>query len=487
MRMPGAKAAAFRAGGNLKPQPGGYIGGRANPFNWGRWALTGNANAPDENYQAAYEQLGAHVDENYVPVASAAVDGLKTGGKAIVNGAGTAVRSTLTLGLVGDHWEIIEVSAEDRARGYDAAAGVIQISGEFIIGAASGGAAAALAKGGRLAVVAGKGLVLFDAAGNAVGVVTSTKNMIANGGPDAQNMLKLLASGAGLGGNVAGLKAFPNCFPANTVVATEHGPKAIQEVLPSERVWSFDLAANEWKLRHVVETYRHEHSGDMVAVSVAGETIESTGHHPWWVVRGVALGDRPRPEHVPDNPPGFRGEGRWVDAIDLRVGDVLLLRSGEQAPLTRLAVRDAHEATYNFHVEDLQCYAVGDARILVHNNSKALGKSLEANVRPRLPGEKAAHLVPAGNWSNTNRSQLVKDAIANAQAKLKALLLEGIDGYYNGFWAKQASHAGTHTDAYFVKMWELLKDAMTENEVVSALAQLRQMVQKGAFNTGAVP
>ena len=63
----------------------------------------------------------------------------------------------------------------------------------------------ALAKGGRVAAVAGKGLVLFDAAGNAVGVVTSASNIVANG-PNAGNAVKFLASAAGLGGNYAGLR-----------------------------------------------------------------------------------------------------------------------------------------------------------------------------------------------------------------------------------------------------------------------------------------
>jgi hypothetical protein len=113
----------------------------------------------------------------------------------------------------------------------------------------------------------------------------------------------------------------------------------------------------------------HEHDGDMVAVSVAGEEIKSTAHHPWWVVRGEALRQRPQPEHVPGNPIGFNGEGRWVDAIDLRVGDVLLLRSGEQAPITGLIVRHVQQPVYNFHVEELECYAVGNGQVLVHNNS----------------------------------------------------------------------------------------------------------------------
>jgi len=77
-----------------------------------------------------------------------------------------------------------------------------------------------------------------------------------------------------------------------------------------------------------------------------------------------------------------------VDAIDLRVGDVLLLRSGEQAAITALVVRHARLPVYNFHVEELHCYAVGHAQILVHNNSlgtsEAIAKHLVADHPERF-------------------------------------------------------------------------------------------------------
>ena len=73
--------------------------------------------------------------------------GLMTGGKAVVNGTASAVRATVTLGLVGDHWEVIAVTPGDRANGYATAAGVVQITGEFIIGAATGGAASGAGQG----------------------------------------------------------------------------------------------------------------------------------------------------------------------------------------------------------------------------------------------------------------------------------------------------------------------------------------------------
>jgi hypothetical protein len=234
---------------------------------------------------------------------------------------------------------------------------------------------------------------------------------------------------------------FVNCFLAGTVVGTEHGPRPIQDVRADDRVWAFDLVAGEWKLRRVMETYRHDHDGDVVAATVAGEVIESTGHHPWWVVRGEGLGGRPQPEHVPGNPDGYDGGGRWVDAIDLRAGDVLLLRSGEQAAITGLVVRHARLPVYNFHVEELHCYAVGHAQILVHNNS---GSATAAEVSGWLRSEPPSALNPkavtdikgklAANdpylWSDPIEVVVVngKTHVVNGHHRLTAVVESGYTG-----------------------------------------------------------
>ncbi len=161
---------------------------------------------------------------------------------------------------------------------------------------------------------------------------------------------------------------FPNCFPAGTLISAAEGLKSIETIRVSDRVWAYDLVAKKWKLRSVVETYRFDHEGDSVALLVAGEIIEATAGHPFWVIEGQGLESRPRPEHVPETPAGAKVPGRWVDAGDLQVGDVLLLKSGRQAPVTRLAVRQVRQEVYNFQVEGLHCYAVGTGQVLVHNN-----------------------------------------------------------------------------------------------------------------------
>ncbi len=76
-----------------------------------------------------------------------------------------------------------------------------------------------------------------------------------------------------------------------------------------------------------------------------------------------------RPEHVPIPPWQAKVPGRWVNAGDLRVGDVLYLKSGTLAPIEELTLREVRETVYNFQVEELESYAVGTGAVLVHNTS----------------------------------------------------------------------------------------------------------------------
>src|SRR6185312_7205595 len=85
-----------------------------------------------------------------------------------------------------------------------------------------------------------------------------------------------------------------NCFPAGTLVATQDGPRAIESIVLGEQLWAYDLVASDWRLRPVLQLYRRHHEGLAASVRVSDEVIEATFRHPFWVVRGEGLDDRPR-------------------------------------------------------------------------------------------------------------------------------------------------------------------------------------------------
>jgi hypothetical protein len=359
----------------------------------------------------------------------------------------------VTLGQV-EAGDVVEVTEADRQIGCDTAVGFSEAGFSVAIGVATGGAASALSNGGKAAQAASYGVRAMDAAQNALDVVQGTAGAIEDiqetGGISLENGLKLAGGALGTVGDLAGLRkgaakgagelaeavgdanvghalgdvadANPNlakvagteivdqgtglthadlapnstqvtrtnCFRAGTPVAAEDGSKPIESIRAGERVWAFDLSDGKWKLRSVIETYQHVYVGDFIGVTVAGETIESTRKHPYWVTEGNNLPDRPRAEHLPDDPRNPVLPGRWVDAGDLQVGDVLLLQQGLRLPIAALSLRPVHERVYNFHVDDLHCYAVGGHRVLVHNNSGEVAASAsltaDTGVRADVPG-----------------------------------------------------------------------------------------------------
>ncbi len=185
-------------------------------------------------------------------------------------------------------------------------------------------------------------------------------------GPDPLEFFVVQLGGQALA-SIPAIKG--GCFFPGTPVATELGHKRIEVVLPGDRVWACDLTTSGWELRSVVETYVTEYVGETIRVMVAGEWIESTRHHPFWVAEGKNLADRPTPEHVAAAmAEGGTLPGRWVDAGDLLVGDLLLLKDGREVLIEAIEVHLVAVKVYNFQVEGLHNYAVGLGSVLVHNN-----------------------------------------------------------------------------------------------------------------------
>jgi hypothetical protein len=176
-----------------------------------------------------------------------------------------------------------------------------------------------------------------------------------------------LASAIGLAIDKPSARTY--CFVAGTPIATEHGQRPIESISAGQRAWSCDLASGQWRLCRVEETYAFDHVGERVETFVGGSRIASTYHHPYWVVEGDDLDQRSTPDHVAGAlVPNATVPGRWVDAGDLRVGDVLLLMDGRRLPVEEILVRRTREPVYNFAVEGLHNYAVGPDRVLVHNS-----------------------------------------------------------------------------------------------------------------------
>ena len=158
------------------------------------------------------------------------------------------------------------------------------------------------------------------------------------------------------------------CFVAGTLVSTPEGPRAIESILSGDTVWGFDQRAGQW--RSCMVSYHSAISYDdlIVTVRANGEAVRSTYHHPYWVMAGDDLEGRPVPDQLDAELMSIEGvPGRWVDAGDLRVGDVLVSRLGGESVVEAVETEQVQTTVFHIYVEDLHNYAVGNGEWLVHN------------------------------------------------------------------------------------------------------------------------
>ncbi len=282
----------------------------------------------------------------------------------------------------------------------------------------------------------------------------------------------------------------PFCFAPDTPISTGQGFLPISIIEQFQEVWAFDLHAERWELKPVLETFAFDYEGDMAHVSLVGpageETIKATPGHPFWVIEGEGLDRAPRGQHIQAIESDLEGSpvpGRWVDAGDLRAGDVLLLKNSPPLRVERVWLEPYVGKVYNFFVGESHNYAVGFHAALVHNacNSAQLGKNLIAAGYPKPGlGWQAAHIVPIGAFSN--RTPEVQAAIKLAQAKVSQYLASsgGLNSAANGFWSF-AGHAGTHTDKYFLSLGRAFEGINNTKGALSVLSSLWSQIEAGAF------
>ncbi|NMO57749.1 hypothetical protein HH310_42125 [Actinoplanes sp. TBRC 11911] len=145
----------------------------------------------------------------------------------------------------------------------------------------------------------------------------------------------------------------PHSFVAGTAVLLADGTsKPIEQVEPGETVVATDPETGETVDRQVTHTIRTDDDEQFVDVTVTGSdgeqhTITTTDHHPFWSQTRKA----------------------WVDAVDLRKGELLRTAAGTYVQLSAVRSYENQERTYDLTVDDLHTYYVvaGTTPVLVHN------------------------------------------------------------------------------------------------------------------------
>jgi hypothetical protein len=172
-----------------------------------------------------------------------------------------------------------------------------------------------------------------------------------------------------------------NCFPPNTLVGTESGLRPIGQIGAGERVWGYDFQGGTWRLCVVQCRHDADYDGPLVTLHVGVGEVTATAYHPFWVVQGDDLENRPTPRQLAaDEDRGGPLPGRWVNSHDLREGDVVFLRGHGPVTVRWVLQRRGHTPVCNLTVQGLHTFAVGEMQVLVHNTSGTGGM-------PRIGGE----------------------------------------------------------------------------------------------------
>ena len=260
----------------------------------------------------------------------------------------------------------------------------------------------------------------------------------------------------------------------------------IEDVQVGDLVYSYDTATGEVSQKAVTSTsaLRSDHINLLTIVDEDGveQTIETTDSHPFWVVTDEPDLERAARE-VAD---GFYHEniapglgGFWVEAKDLRVGDVFLGANGELTMLIN-AVRieqDGGIAVFNFTVEGNHNYFIlakeyeyGQSCVLVHNG--------ECGYHDHHIVMKAPH----ENWMDANRQALLK-----SQRLLERYGIKVATDMRNRVKALNEGHTIEYTKKVYARLQSAVKAAKEagitsrqgiRNEIYKELAAIGKRISK---------
>ncbi|MGW1199545.1 polymorphic toxin-type HINT domain-containing protein [Streptomyces sp. NPDC002536] len=188
-----------------------------------------------------------------------------------------------------------------------------------------------------------------------------------------------------------------NSFIPETPVLMAGGDhKPIKDVRVGQKVLATNPETGETEQRAVTDVIIGEGQKDLVEITIdvggaasnAVDTVTATGKHPFWV----------------------ENQRRWLDAVDLKAGDLLRTPNGALRDVISTRAWTETRKVFNLTVDSIHTYYVlaGDTPILVHNAGCWAGKG------------------GPGNWGTVNEA--MSERAAEYQAK--------VTGVPNGFGYK---------------------------------------------------
>ena len=139
------------------------------------------------------------------------------------------------------------------------------------------------------------------------------------------------------------------CFTGNTLVYTEDGYKAIEDIELGDKVYSYSEKTMEVELKEVDKLVNHMANEIYTIIINNEETIETTWSHPFYVVsKGKVL------------------------AKDLQCGDMLVTKDGQTPVIIGIDKQEKQQVVYEIRVKDYNTYFITNSNIFVYNEDSVL-------------------------------------------------------------------------------------------------------------------
>jgi hypothetical protein len=256
---------------------------------------------------------------NWRSALAAGAGGAVAGGLAAATGGASLI---LSGGISGAAGGIVERGIQTGSVGE--ALSVKHVIGDFALGAVTGG----LIKGGG-ALLKKVGGAVAESTGPAIRkAIDGIKSVCADGA------CKITGDG---------------CFVAGTLVLMASGDyRAIEQIHKGDVVAAVNQATG------AAEAHPVTHSWSLMASSLVDVTVQAADGSREVISATV--------EH-----PFLKGNGEFVEAQTLKVGDSLVQAGGARARVVDVSLRADAVRVFNFEVEGVHTYAVGRGGVVVHN------------------------------------------------------------------------------------------------------------------------
>ena len=142
------------------------------------------------------------------------------------------------------------------------------------------------------------------------------------------------------------------CFPAGTLIQTEHGTKPIEDIQIGDLVWAYDEDTDITALQPVVDIMQNQ-TDHTISLYTEYEVIETTALHPFYTQEG------------------------WKDASELQTGDQIKTQNHENIEIKDTKFNYEPKKVYNFTVANFHTYFVGALAWLVHNAGKCITTTIK--------------------------------------------------------------------------------------------------------------